>query len=55
VPRSAQEILSRLGLSNQSINKKRHILPLVDMGVLEMTNPENPSASNQKYRKVTKK
>ena len=55
VPRSAQEILSRLGLSNQSINKKRHIQPLVDMGVLEMTNPENPSASNQKYRKVTKK
>lgn len=55
VPRSAQEILSRLGLSNQSINKKRHILPLVDMGVLEMTNPENPNASNQKYRKVRKK
>ena len=54
VPRSAQEILSRLGLSNHSVNKKRHIQPLVDMGVLEMTNPENPNASNQKYRKVRK-
>lgn len=54
VPRSAQEILNRLGLSNHSVNKKRHIQPLVDMGVLEMTNPENPNASNQKYRKVRK-
>ena len=54
VPRSAQEILSRLGLSNHSVNKKRHIQPLVDMGVLEMTNPDNPNASNQKYRKVRK-
>ena len=54
VPRSAQEILGRLGLSNHSVNKKRHIQPLVDMGVLEMTNPENPNAPNQKYRKVRK-
>ena len=51
VPRTAQEILARLGLSNQSINRKRHIQPLVDMGVLEMTIPEKPNDRNQKYRK----
>ena len=51
VPRTAQELLTRLGLSNQSINRKRHIQPLVDMGVLEMTIPEKPNDRNQKYRK----
>ncbi len=51
VPRTAQEILARLGLSNQSINRKRHIQPLLDMGVLEMTIPEKPNDRNQKYRK----
>ena len=55
IPRSAKEILDRIGVSNQNRTRKKYILPLVDMGVLEMTNPENPSASNQKYRKVTKK
>ena len=54
VPRTAQEILARLGLSNQSINRKRHIQPLVDMGVLEMTIPERPNDRNQKYRKKNK-
>ena len=54
VPRTAQEILARLGLSNQSINRKRHIQPLLDMGVLEMTIPEKPNDRNQKYRKRKK-
>ena len=54
VPRTAQEILARLGLSNQSINRKRHIQPLVDMGVFEMTIPEKPNDRNQKYRKRKK-
>lgn len=54
VPRTAQEILQRLGLTNQTYNRKKYIQPLLDMGYLEMTNPENPSASNQKYRKVRK-
>ena len=54
VPRSAQEILDRVGVSNQNRTRKKYIQPLVEMGVLEMTNPENPNASNQKYRKVKK-
>ena len=51
IPRTAQEILSRMGLSQHSVNRKRHIQPLVEMGVLEMTNPDNPTDPNQKYRK----
>ena len=54
IPRSAKEILDRIGVSNQNRTRKKYIQPLVDMGVLEMTNPENPNASNQKYRKVRK-
>ena len=45
----------RLGITNQSRNRQRHIQPLLDMGILEMTNPENPTAHNQKYRRVSKK
>ena len=54
VPRSAKEILDRIGISNQSINRKRHIQSLVDMGFLEMTISDNPNDRNQKYRKVRK-
>ena len=54
VPRSSQEIMDRLGISNQSVNRKRHIQPLVDLGVLEMTNPGSPNDRNQKYRKIRK-
>ena len=55
IPRTAQEIMDRLGITNQSKNRQRHIQPLLDMGVLEMTNPENPTANNQKYRRTPKK
>lgn len=51
IPRSAKEILDRLSLTNQTFNRKRYIQPLVEMGVLEMTIPENPNDRNQKYRK----
>jgi predicted HTH transcriptional regulator len=54
VPRTSQEILYRLGLSNHSANRKRHIQALVDMGILEMTIPEKPNDRNQKYRKKKK-
>ena len=52
VTRTAQDILVRLGLSQHSANRKRHIQPLLDIGVLEMTNPNNPNDRNQKYRRV---
>ena len=54
IPRTAKEIMDRLGVYNQSRSRKRYIQPLLDLGVLEMINSENPQASNQKYRKVRK-
>jgi ATP-dependent DNA helicase RecG len=55
VPRSSKEILERVGVSYHSKNIERYINALVDAGYLEMTNPENPNASNQKYRRKIKK
>lgn len=55
VPRTAAEIMARLGVSNQTKNRERYVTSLVAAGYLEMTNPDNPTASNQKYRKVSKK
>ena len=33
-------------------NRERYITSLVSAGYLQMTNPDNPTASNQKYKKV---
>ena len=53
VPRTTKEILDRIGVSMHSKNRERYITSLVAAGYLQMTNPENPTASNQKYKKVT--
>ena len=52
VPRTAKEILDRIGVSMHSKNRERYITSLVAAGYLQMTNPDNPTASNQKYKKV---
>ena len=55
VPRTTKEILDRIGVSIHSKNRERYITSLVAAGYLQMTNPDNPTASNQKYKKVTTK
>lgn len=54
VPRSSKEILERMGVTNHSKNRQTYIMALVEAGYLEMTNPEHPNASNQKYRRCKK-
>lgn len=51
VPRTAQEIMDRIGLSNQSKNRLKYINSLMEIGVLERTIPEKPNDPNQKYRR----
>jgi len=51
VPRTAQEIMDRLGLSNQSKNRLKYITSLIEIGILERTIPDKPNAPNQKYRR----
>ena len=55
VPRATKEILDRIGVSMHSKNRERYITSLVTAGYLQMTNPDNPTASNQKYKKVNKR
>ena len=53
VPRTSREILERAGVVYHTKNIAKYITSLVAAGYLQMTNPDNPTASNQKYKKVT--
>ena len=48
-PRSLVEIVDVLGFARRDYFKKRHLDPLIRAGVIAMTNPEKPRASNQRY------
>lgn len=48
-PRSLAELMARTGYSQRPYFKARHIQPLLDGGVLRMTVPDRPRASNQRY------
>lgn len=52
IPRTAKEILERIGVTMHTKNRERYITSLVTAGYLQMTNPDNPKASNQKYKKT---
>ena len=54
VPRSAREILEHIGYSYHPTHITKFIKPLLQMGFLEMTDPDKPNSKNQKYRKVEK-
>ncbi|MCY4573997.1 MAG: hypothetical protein OXF01_14480 [Gemmatimonadetes bacterium] len=49
VPRSLAELMERAGVSHRSHFRRKHLKPLLDAGLVRMTNPGNPRAPNQKY------
>ena len=49
-PCSKQELLVVLGLSNAYLNYKRHIVPLLEQGLIAMTLPDKPQSRLQRYR-----
>jgi Fic family protein len=53
-PRSKAQLLESAGLANAYLNYKRHILPLLQSGLIEMTIPEKPKSRLQKYRLTEK-
>ena len=55
VPRTSREILERAGVVYHTKNIAKYITSLVAAGYLQMTNLDNPTASNQKYKKVNKR
>ena len=52
IPRTAKEIMDHIGYYNNSKNMVKLVKPLMEMGYIEMTEPEKPNSKNQKYRKV---
>jgi len=49
VPRSLGELQGVLGYSNRGHFKKNHVNPLISSGLIKMTKPDKPTASDQKY------
>ena len=49
IPRRLSEILTALGVSSRGHFKKHHLDPLILSGIVAMTSPEKPRASNQRY------
>ena len=54
VPRSARDILDHIGYAYNSTNIANQIKPLLELGFIEMTEPDKPNSKNQKYRKTHK-
>ena len=48
-PQSLSELLARVGASHRTHFRRTQIGPLLDAGILRMTNPEKPRAANQRY------
>ena len=48
------EILNHLELINHSANFINYIKPLLDYGIIEMTQPNKPNSQHQKYRLTEK-
>ena len=49
VPRGLRELMDRAGVTHRTHFRSQHLKPLLETGVVRMTNPENPRAPNQKY------
>ena len=48
-PRGVTELMEELRVTHRTFFRRKHLRPLLYGGVIQMTNPENPQASNQKY------
>jgi ATP-dependent DNA helicase RecG len=49
-PLSANEIMTKLGLSHRTNFRNHYLRPALDEGFIEMTIPAKPNSSLQKYR-----
>jgi ATP-dependent DNA helicase RecG len=49
VPRSLAELLELAGVTHRTFFRRKHLQPLLDAGLVRMTDPDNPQAPDQKY------
>ena len=52
--KSAKEIMAHLGLKHWKTFQSNYLLPLLRAGIVEMTIPEKPRSSRQRYRLAEK-
>jgi ATP-dependent DNA helicase RecG len=53
-PQSKSDLLATLGLARVYRNYQRHLLPLLELGLIEWTIPNKPNSRLQKYRLTEK-
>lgn len=51
-PRTTSEILDHLSLSDRKNLMETYLNPMLEAGLLSMTEPETPTSRNQKYKKI---
>jgi hypothetical protein len=49
-----QQLMQALGLKNDEHFRKAYLQPALDAGLIEMTIPDKPRSSKQKYRLTAK-
>ena len=49
VPRSLAELMAGAGMTHRTFFRRTHLQPLLDGGLVRMTNPDKPRAANQRY------
>ncbi len=49
---TTKELMERLGLKHRPTFRDKYLLPAMDRGMVEMTIPDKPNSSQQRYRKV---
>ena len=49
VPRSLVDLTKRAGVTHRTFFRRKHLQPLVDAGIVRMTNPDKQTAANQRY------
>lgn len=49
---TGKDLMERVGLKHRPTFRKNYLLPAIENGYLEMTIPDKPNSSKQRYRKV---
>ena len=49
---STKELMGLLGLKHRPTFRDNYLLPALELGYIEMTVPDKPNSSKQKYKKV---
>lgn len=54
IPMSSKELMELVGIKHRPTFRKNYLLPAIEQGLIEMTIPDKPNSSKQKYRKIKK-